>query len=106
MLARQVVVHLSDGGAYFVDRSAELFRDQPLVGILDIQHAKQHVWEAGHKVVADKKELRTWVLPHVDAIHDGRVDRVILDLAEERERRPAPQRETIESLRGYWSLHA
>jgi len=106
VLARQAVVRLSDGGAYFVDRSAELFRDQPLVGILDIQHGKQHVWEAGHKVVADKKDLRDWVLPRIDAIRDGRVGSVILDLAEERERRTVQQqREAIESLRGYLDRH-
>jgi len=106
VLQRQAVVRLSDGGTYFVDRSAELFRDQPLVGILDIQHAKQHVWEAGHKVVADKKETGTWVLPRTEAIRDGRVGAVIVDLAQERERRTGAQpREAIDSLVGYLDRH-
>ncbi len=105
-LARQALVRLSDGGGYFVDRSAELFRDQPLVGILDIQHAKQHVWEAGHKVVANKSDTRAWVQPHTEAIRDGRVGAVIIDLAKEREQRTAGlQREAIDSLHGYLDRH-
>jgi hypothetical protein len=34
VLERQRVVWLSDGGSYFIDRSAELFQDQPLVPML------------------------------------------------------------------------
>jgi hypothetical protein len=56
-----------------------------LLGILDCQHAKQHVWEAGHKVVADKKEVPSWVLPRTKAIMDGKVDQVISGLGQERE---------------------
>jgi hypothetical protein len=106
VLQRQTVVRLSDGGTYFVDRSAELFRDQPLVGILDIQHAKQHVWEAGHKVVSNKDEARAWVLPRTEAIRDGRVAAVLIDLAGEREKRSGEQqRKAIDSLHGYLDRH-
>jgi hypothetical protein len=105
-LDRQALVRLSDGGGYFVDRSAELFRDQPMVGILDIQHARQHVWEAGHKVVADKNDTSAWVKPHTEAIRDGRVGAVIIDLAKEREQRTVEsQREAIDSLHGYLDRH-
>lgn len=106
VLEREVVVRLSDGGTYFVDRSAELFRDQPLVGILDIQHAKQHVWEAGHKIVADKKETAAWVQPRTEAIRNGGVGAVLVELAQEREQRTGiQQREAIDSLRGYLDRH-
>lgn len=106
VLSKQHVVRVSDGGAYFIDHSAELFSDQPLVGILDIQHAKQHVWEAGHKLAADKDETRAWVSPHTEAIQNGHVDAVIIDLAKERERRTSTkQREAIASLEGYLDRH-
>ena len=106
VLSKQHVVRVSDGGAYFIDHSAELFSDQPLVGILDIQHAKQHVWETGHKLTADKDETRAWVSPHTEAIRNGHVGAVIIDLAKERERRTGTkQKEAIAQLHGYLDRH-
>jgi hypothetical protein len=105
-LARQKLVRLSDGGTYYVDQSAEVFRDQPLVGILDIQHANQHIWEAGHKLVPDPKKTKAWVTPHTDAVFHGQVDAVVADLAKERQRRTgSEQRKAIDSLSGYLSRH-
>lgn len=105
VLRSKSVVRVSDGGSYFIDRSAELFHDQPLVGILDIQHAKQHVWEAGHKVVPSEKKT-AWVQPRIEAISDGRVGDVLIDLEAERKRRKgAPQRKAIDALAGYLDRH-
>mgnify|MGYP001600707198 FL=1 len=104
VLSRHKVVRVSDGSAYFIEHSDELFCDQPLVGILDCQHAKQHVWEAGHKVVNDKKQVPQWVLPRTQAIMDGKVDEVIADLAQERPHTTGPQSaEAIDELSGYLS---
>lgn len=106
VLSRQKVVRISDGGAYFIEQSDELFCDQPLVGILDCQHAKQHVWEAGHKLVADKKEVRSWVLPRTAAIMDGKVDQVISDLDKERQNCTSSQSvKALDELTGYLRRH-
>jgi hypothetical protein len=106
VLSRQKVVRVSDGGAYFIDRSNELFCDPPLLGILDCQHAKQHVWEAGHKVVADKKEVPSWVLPRTKAIMDGKVDQVLSGLGQEREHATGCQAvKALDDLTGYLSRH-
>jgi hypothetical protein len=106
VLARQKVVRVSDGGAYFIEHSNELFCDQPLLGILDCQHAKQHVWEAGHKVVPDKKEVPSWVLPRAKAIMDGKVDQVISGLDQERMHATVGQAvKALDDLTGYLSRH-
>jgi hypothetical protein len=106
VLNAQTVVRVSDGGAYFIDYSSELFRDQPLVGILDIQHANQHVWEAGHQVIADPKKTPAWVLPLTQLIADGRVDDVIATLPAQRQhRRGRKCRTAIDKLDGYLSRH-
>ena len=106
LLRRETLVRVSDGGAYFVEQSAELFRDQPLVGILDIQHGNQHVWEAGHKVSGDPKKTAAWVKPRTQDIWDGKVENVIADLAAERARRKGQvQREALDKLTGYLERH-
>ena len=105
-LNAKTLVRVSDGGAYFIDRSSELFRDQPMVGILDIQHAKQHVWEAGHNVMTNPKKTAAWVLPLTQSIADGHVEGVIAALAGERKRRRGSKRCTaIADLAGYLSRH-
>ena len=107
VLNQQQLVWLSDGGSYFIDRSAELFHDQPLVAVLDIQHARQHVWETGHKLTSDKNALRAWVAPRIDAIDEGSAQAVVVDLAEQRRRRTgAEQRKAIDALSGYVQRHA
>ena len=106
VLSRQKLVRVSDGGAYFIEHSDELFCDQPLLGILDCQHAKQHVWEAGHKVVADKKEVPSWVLPRTKAIVDGKVHQVISGLGQEREHATGSKAvKALDDLTGYLSRH-
>jgi hypothetical protein len=105
VLSRKEVVRLSDGGKYFIDQTAELFSDQPLVGILDCQHAKQHVWEAGHKLATAKPEVDAWVQPRTKAVMDGRVDEVIAGLEDECERRRGRPRAAIEELSGYLDRH-
>lgn len=100
-LKRQALVRVSDAGTYFVDRTTELFCDQPLIGILDIQHGRQHVWEAGHKVYSDPKKTAAWVQPRTQALSDGKVDELIVDLAAERERRRGGAREAIDELSHY-----
>jgi hypothetical protein len=105
-LSKEKLLRLSDGGTYYVEQSAEVFRDQPLVGILDIQHANQHVWETGHKLVPDSKKTKAWVTPHLNAIYDGKVDDVIADLTKELLRYTgAEQRKSLEGLIGYLSRH-
>ena len=107
VLNRQQLVWLSDGGSYFIDRSAELFQDQPLVPVLDIQHARQHVWETGHKLTSDKNAVRAWVAPHLRAVDEGSALGVVIDLAEERKRRTsAEQRKALDALSGYVQRHA
>ncbi len=106
VLSRQKVVRVSDGGSYFIEQSNELFSDQPLVPILDCQHAKQHVWEAGHKVLTDKKAVPSWVLPRTKAIMDGKVDQVIPGLGQEREHSTGSQAvKALDDLTGYLSRH-
>jgi hypothetical protein len=106
VLNAQTVVRVSDGGAYFIDYSDELFRDQPLVGILDIQHANQHVWEAGHQVIANPKKTPAWVVPLTQLIADGRVNDVIATLPAQRQhRRGRKSRTAIDKLDGYLSRH-
>jgi hypothetical protein len=106
VLQREKLVRVSDAGTYFVDQTTELFCDQPLIGILDLQHGRQHVWEAGHKVVSDPKKTEAWVTPRTQAIWDGRVDDVIVDLAAERKRRRgSAQRDAIDGLHGYLERH-
>jgi len=102
VLTRAKLVRVSDAGTYFVDQTSELFRDQPLIGILDIQHGRQHVWETGHKLVGDPKKTAAWVAPRTQALWDGQVNAVIADLATERQRRRGPvQRQAIDALSGY-----
>jgi hypothetical protein len=102
VLQREKIVRVSDAGTYFVDQVSELFSDQPLVGILDIQHGKQHVWEDGHKLVNDPKKTAAWVTPRTQSIWDGKVEDVLVDLAAERKRRKGKaQREAIDKLHGY-----
>lgn len=102
VLRREKLVRVSDAGTYFVDRSKELFCDQPLVEILDIQHSRQHVWEAAHKVLGASKETATWVAPRTQAIWDGKIDDLLADLAAERDRcTGSAQRKAIDELRGY-----
>lgn len=105
VLARQKVVRVSDGGKYFIDRTTELFRDQPLIGILDCQHVRQHVWETGHKLANTKRDVDAWVQPRNKAIMDGKVDDVITGLSDERERRRGKPRQAVEELRGYLHRH-
>lgn len=102
VLQRETVVRVSDAGTYFVDQTNELFCDQPLVGILDIQHGNQHVWEAARKIVGDSKKTAAWVAPRTQDIWDGNVHDLIADLATERKkRRGSTQREAIDDLTGY-----
>jgi hypothetical protein len=102
LLQREKLVRVSDAGAYFVDKTTELFCDQPLIGILDIQHGKQHVWEAGHKVMDNAKKTAAWVAPRTQAIWDGKVDDLLVDLAAERaRRRGSARREALKDLSGY-----
>jgi hypothetical protein len=106
VLACEHLVRVSDGGAYFVDQTTELFRGQPLIGILDIQHARQHVWEAGHQVVGDPTQTAAWVIPRTQALWDGKVAEVIVDVGAERARRRGRgQRDALDSLRGYLTRH-
>jgi len=105
VLSRKKVVRVSDGGKYFIDQTAELFSDQPLVGILDCQHAKQHIWETGHELATGKKEVQAWVVPRTEAIMDGKVDEVIAGLDAERERRRGKPRTALDELRGYFDRH-
>ena len=105
VLNAKTLVRVSDGGAYFIDHSSELFRDQPLVGILDIQHARQHVWEAGHAVMANPKKTAGWVQPLTQSIADGKVEDVIATLGEEQKRRKGSKRTAIAKLAGYLSRH-
>src|SRR3990172_7258237 len=81
VLQREKLVRGSDAGTYFVDQTTELFCDQPLIGILDLQHGRQHVWEAGHKVVRDPKKTAAWVTPRTQAIWDGKGDALPADLS-------------------------
>lgn len=105
-LAAKALVRVSDGGGYFIDTSDELFRDQPLVGILDIQHARQHVWEAGHKLVSDSNKTPAWVLPLAQLISDGKVDEVISHVDGERARHTSQsQLKAIDALIGYLTRH-
>ena len=102
VLQREALVRVSDAGTYFVEQSTELFCDQPLVGILDIQHGNQHVWEAGHKIIGDPKKTAAWVKPRTQDIWDGKVGDLIADLSTERARRKGDtQREAIDKLTGY-----
>lgn len=80
VLQRETLLRVSDAGTYFVDQTTELFCDQPLIGILDLQHSRQHVWEAGRKVVGDPRKTAAWVAPRTQAIWDGHVDDVITPL--------------------------
>jgi hypothetical protein len=106
VLSCQKVVRVSDGGSYFIEQSNELFSDQPLVPILDCQHVKQHVWEAGHKVLTDKKAVPAWVLPRTQAIMDGLVDTVIGDLAHEKLKGAGTcSAAAIDELSGYLCRH-
>ncbi len=106
VLARQQLVWLSDGGRYFIDQSAELFQDQLLVPVLDIQHANQHVWETGHKLVSDNKAVSGWVGPRIEAIKEGNSQGMLIDLAEQRElRKGSEQRKAIDALSGYVQRH-
>jgi hypothetical protein len=106
VLNRKTLVRLSDGGQYFIEKSAELFCDQPMVPILDIQHAKQHVWETGHDLLRPKKELDAWVAPHLEHIKNGEAAAVIVDLAEERKKRQnLEQLKSIDGLSGYLHRH-
>jgi hypothetical protein len=102
VLQREALVRVSDAGTYFVDRSNELFCDQPLVEILDIQHGRQHIWEAGHKVVGDAAKTATWAAPRAQALWDGKVDELLGDLAAQRENCPSnAQRKAVDDLSGY-----
>ena len=106
VLQRDTLVRVSDAGTYFVDQTTELFRDQPLVGILDIQHGRQHVWEAGHKVISNPKKTAGWVAPRTQAMWDGQIHDLLVDLAAERQRRRGrAQRDAIDALRGYLARH-
>ena len=105
VLSRKKLVRISDGGKYFIDQTAELFSNQPLVGILDCQHAKQHVWEAGHELAAATNDVQEWVVPRAKAIMDGKVAEVIAGLDDERERRRGKPRAAVDGLRGYLDRH-
>lgn len=102
VLQRDTLVRVSDAGTYFVDQTTELFCDQPLLGILDIQHGRQHGWEAGHKVISAPKKTAAWVVPRTQAMWDGQIHDLLVDLAAERQRRRGrAQRDAIDGLRGY-----
>jgi hypothetical protein len=51
------------------------------VPVLDIQHARQHVWETGHKLTSDKNAVRAWVAPHIRAVDEGGALGVVIDLS-------------------------
>lgn len=103
-LRREKLVRVSDAGRYFVEHTRELFHDRTLVEILDVQHAKQHVWEAGHKVVGDPKKTAAWAAWRAEAVGNGKVDEVIAELAQElRRRKGISQRKAIEDLSGYFT---
>jgi hypothetical protein len=106
VLAREKIVRLTDGGEYFIAHSSELFCDQPLVEIIDCQHVKQHVWEAGHQLSTEKKEVDQWVLPRTEEIMNGKVAAVIGGLSGERSRQTTvPKIKAIDSLSGYLDRH-
>lgn len=106
VLDRERLVWLSDGGSYFIDQSAELFQDQPLVPVLDIQHAKQHVWETGHELTSDKKAVPLWAAPRIEAIEAGNTEGLLIDLAEQRLLRKQPEPcKAIDALAGYVQRH-
>jgi len=52
-----------------------------LVPVLDIQHARQHVWETGHKLTSDKNAVGAWVAPHIRAVDEGGALGVVIDLS-------------------------
>jgi hypothetical protein len=102
VLQRQTLVRVSDASTYFVEQTRELFCDQPLVEILDIQHGRQHVWEAGHRVVGNPTKTAAWVAPRAQALWDGKIDELLGDLAAERKRRRgSAQRKAIDDLSRY-----
>ena len=86
------LVRLSDGGTYFIHRSAEPLQDQPLVPVVDIQHARQHVRETGHKLTSDKNAVGAWVALHVRAVDEGGAVGVVLDRAEQPQRPTSVER--------------
>jgi hypothetical protein len=105
VLQAKTVVRVSDGGTYFIDQSRELFRDQPMVGILDIQHANQHIWETGHKLTTNPTETAAWARPLTQSIAEGRVADVLVTLAEEERQRKGTRKSEITGLAGYLSRH-
>lgn len=105
VLECQKLVSLSDGSRYLIERTRELLRGQPLVSILDIQHAKQHVWEAGHQVVSQRQEVVGWVHPKIEQIKEGKVSCMIEELEKEKDGKRGQKRKALEALVGYLAWH-
>lgn len=105
-LAREKLVRVTDGGTHIIERSDELFTGEPLVPVLDCQHAKQHVWDAGHQVATGEQDVKKWVLPRTTAIMNGDVDAVIAGLADERARHKRGKKaKALDGLGGYLDRH-
>ena len=106
VLDQETIVRLSDGGAYFIEHSNELLRDQPLVEILDIQHARQHVWEAGAEVQTDKDSRERWVKPFLGMIAAGHIKTLLATLAAKRGGLSGKKQcEAVRKLIGYVERH-
>lgn len=104
-LAREKLVRVTDGGAHIIERTDELFAGEPLVPVLDCQHAKQHIWDAGHQL-ASGSDVPDWVLPRTRSLMDGNVETVIAGLADERARHTRGKKaKALDALSGYLGRH-
>jgi len=90
------IVGVADGG---IGLSEELQKQFPTMQfILDKSHLKDHFYETAEKMGLPKADRAQWVVPRVNAISNGDVEKVLEELEEEYERNPSKR---LKRLIGY-----
>lgn len=106
---KQLILRISDGSMNIIHKLDQMleFKGIAVVGIVDINHPKQHVWETGHALHPGKKQTNAWVFPHLESIRDGKVLNLIDGLTNELVQfdKQDPKHESIRKLIGYLDRH-
>jgi hypothetical protein len=109
VLDKEVVIRLSDGSMNIIRPLDEVLKckGDAVVGIVDINHPKQHVWEAGHALNPGRKQTQIWVRPHLDCIRDGKTADLVDRLKQEQTQfdEKDPKHESLRKLIGYLDRH-
>ena len=105
---QRVLIAVMDGALCLWTLLTSLLVEVKWVGILDIIHVTEYLWEVGNALHGEKTpEAQKWVYEHLLAILQGRVGRVIGGLKQIQSKRKlkASQRKALKRTISYFENH-